>query len=295
MTWALMGVGILVMSFVGLANKIFNSRFLKNNACYFFYMMLYYALALPILVLTNGGLAAPSAITLGLGILYGMLAVVGMYTVVLAMGEGPMVFAILVISFNMIIPISVGSIVWREAIGITQWIGMALLIPTLFLVATAPAAKGTKKPTKKWYRYIIINTTVTGIIYAMMKTQQMVMQGTEINEYLFIGFAVTSLCSAAIWGFFSRVKGQSIKPLFEGGSLPFFGLAAGMAVTFVFGTACTAYVASRLPAAVQFPIQGCAGILMQCLWGFVFYRERLTRKGVAGIAVGLVAILCLSL
>jgi len=296
MAWLALVGAIVLYSSQTLNIKLFNLYFFENSACYFFYTMAYNTLAMALLLAVNRGLGTISTVTWIAATLYGLFVIGALLLFSLALRAGPMAFTSLITSFSMLVPIAVGCLFWGETIAVTQIFGLILLLPTLWLINNASVrTEENRGANLRWLMLCFANVLFAGGFLACSKTQQMALQGAEINEFLIINFFVIALITGLIALWRVRKKGESIRLLTHDKRRKFLLLVGCMTIGAVFGNICGLYVSSRLPAVIQFPIQSSAGLLTFAVVGAVFFKEKLTGRSVAGLVVGLASIILLGL
>jgi drug/metabolite transporter (DMT)-like permease len=131
-----------------------------------------------------------------------------------------------------------------------------------------------------------------GTIMTLSKSQQMLMPGKEMKEFLVLAFGTSSLLSLIIY-IFKRIKTHDSVSHLKNGYFLLLVIAAG--ITTAFGNQIALYLSGRIPAVIQFPTVSGGTVLVSSLFSVILFKEKLSRKGVAGLVLGLAALVLLSI
>lgn len=246
-----------------------------------------------ILLIVGMGFHTVALSTIGYGVLYGSMIAMFLLFKMLALGSGPVSITALIGCCSLIIPTLAGMIVWKESVDILQVIGLIILFVALFLCVDP---KSDVKIGKKWILYCLIFFLAAGINGITMKVFNLHGEKTRINEMMIIA----SITACVFFSLISAVSGVCRKT----GGEAFCAVKPERKVVLrcaVYIVLCgivscgyqrlNLYLTGALPSIVFFPIFNGSVIFLSCLSGVFLFREKLSKKQIAGLVVGTLSIM----
>jgi len=222
------------------------------------------------------------------GVLYGIVTAVFLLGKMQAMATGPVSVTSFIGCSSLLISTAVGIIAFQESVMPLQILGVALLLCALFLTAS-PSAGG-EKIKKAWMRWCVLfffASASTGIIFKLHQSSD---SRNEVGAMMLCA-AVTS---AVIFAAAAVIAGKK-----SGIGMPHIPMRA-----ILFALACgivscgynrlNITLSSALPSIVFFPVFNGAVILGASLLAAVVFREMLTRRQLAGMGIGIAALMLAS-
>jgi len=296
MEYLLLFLSILIFTIQTVSFKEFNRSFMKNLSSYFMFNFLYFGMVVVINLIPNPVLGEIHAATAILAVSFGVIFVLGILCYMKAMENGPLSLSSLIYSFGIIVPIAFGFFLWDENISIMQAAGLVLLFATFYLGSKSgsdPVQSGTSHGVNfKWILFSFLAFLANGGLMTTSKAQQMIMPGKEIKEFLVLSFGTGAILSLAIFVFVKLKTHDSISHL-KSTRFLLVVLAAGL--TTAYGNQISVFLSGRIPAVIQFPTVNGGIVLASSLLSVVLFKEKLTRQGIAGLVLGLAALVLLSL
>ncbi len=206
----------------------------------------------------------------------------------LALREGTLSLTSLVSQYSLIIPTAYGLIALNEQAGPYLYIGIALLLISLFFIHIEE--KGEKKKiTVKWVFYALLAFMGNGLCSAIQKAQVVAFDGKFASEFMIVALAFVSL-SQLILAFCTEKKKTFSNMKAGWWKILICGLAVGLVNFLVIYLSNT-----RIPASIMFPIIAAGGILVSSLFSIFFYKEKLSRYQIIGLVLGTISIVALNL
>jgi len=288
--YGLILVAIVMFTIQTISFKDFNSRLMKNLDSYFLFNVFYFTLAVLVFVVFNRNWESIGPLTIGLSVGFGVLFMATILLYVKAMELGPLSFSTLLFSMALLVPIVVGAAFLDEPIRPLQVAGLALLIVT-FVLAGKSSGGDDKKPNLRWLILIILACLGNGTLMTTTRVHQAILPGQEVEEFLILGFSTAALLSLALYFARRTRKKQDIGHL-RSKRFPVVVLAAGL--TTGFGNLVAMILAGRIPAIIQFPMINGGLVILATALSALLYHERITRRTVVGLVIGLVALILLS-
>jgi len=290
MNYFLLFLTIVFLTGQTLIFKGFNRSFKLDNASFFAFNFVNYAIVVCTYLFIGGKIAAPYPSTIAFGMTFGIVFVTIVYSYMKAMETGPLSFSVLALSFGIVLPIIFGSIFWSESIKAIQIFGLFLLFATFILFAGS--LKISAFPGRRlWIVFCLLTFTGNGIGMIVMKSHQMRTGGKQVRELLLVAFATAAIL-CLIMLFVALMRKGEISHLF---TAKFAALAFGAGITTAFGNYFSGYLNSRLPGIIQFPVSNGGVALASTVLSWIIFKEKINRRGLVGLATGISALVLLSL
>ena len=279
----------------GIFVKHFCNRYSKRLSDDFLYTATLGIVA-AVTLLCLGGFGHASSFTVILGVIFGAVTALQSVTYVAAFHCGPMSYTSVIISFSTIMSALSGVLFFDEELGISQIVGIALMLASFVLAAKSD--NGEKKANLKWLGLCLISFLGCGSIGIMQKIHQSSDFKDELSAFLIIAFATLSLLCYLIVLVLRRLekarggyKQEKERDGRETLRVILIMVAAGI---------CTAlnnkfnlYLSGVIPSAIFFPIVNGGGLVLTTIAALVIFKERLTLKQWIGIGIGIVSVVLL--
>ena len=277
---------IFMFTFQTVSFKQFNRTLMKNGASYFLFSAVYYAGICALLFIAGFSASEFSPQVVRLAALFGASFICAMYFYMKAMENGPLGLSFLFFSAGMLAPIVFGIIRYGEPAPPHRAAGLLLLFAAFFVSARGD---GGGKINKKWVVYILLGSLSNGTIGIAQKSFKNTGSGSIVG-FLFLAFALAA-GAALLAGLVLLSRGQRVSGF---NSRTFAAVAAGAAITTAAGNFVMVYLSLHVSAMVQFPIVNGALVITSILASRLIFKEKITARHLQAIAVGLAAIVILS-
>lgn len=294
MDYALLILTIIIFAVQTICFKEFNRLFMKNLASYFLFNTLYFSLVILIYLAVNRQVEPLSSLTTILALIFGVLFTVTILMLMKAMEKGPLSYSSLIFSLGLLVPVIFGALFWKEGISIPQIFGLLMLLLTL-IMGSRPTNRVDEPKAKvnlQWLIIVIASLLGNGMLMTVSKSQQMVIPGQEIEEFLILGFGTSAVLSLILFLYHRIRRGEKVGHM---KSWLLFMLVIVAGVTTASGNQIALYLSGRMPAIIQYPSVSGGIVLFSTITAVLFYKERLTRTKVIGLITGLAALVLLSL
>lgn len=252
---------------------------------------LFCAAAIALLLSLSGALGSVSPFTILLGVFMGLANIFGALAHLKAFAIGPFSYTTVIVSLSAIIP-ALSGLFFGESISALQWVGVALMALCLFLSPEKGEGEQ-KKASVKWMILSLISAALSGVTGIIQKVHQNSEHADEMGALLISTFAVSAVISAFMLAFRkNKVKIGSHdsvmrKPIFW--ILPIVG-----GCVFAFPHTINLFLSGKLDSVIFFPIVNLCPMLVSMLSGMVIFRERLSLRRWAGVAVGILSTVLLA-
>ena len=239
----------------------------------------------------NGADFIPSRETLVCAIIGGVSFVAG-YFYIIAQGCGPYTESATLINFSNFLPIIYCLVFPGETIGPMTLLGVVLMVLSVYFLTTRGKSGNEKKLTKRWVVLITLTVITNSVISYMIRVQEHFDKQNGRSEtalFFAILFAVAAITALiiffAVGGAKSGDKPLSLIP-------PAIGLAACIGGNVL--TQSLLYKEGVAPA-VQSPIINGGSLILSAVIGVFFFKDKLSKKAIFALVIGIAAIILLSL
>ena len=271
---------VLGMSAQDITKKVFNQ---KSSAVYLFTAVTT-LFALLFFVATAGPMEWTFSLlpySLAFAVSYGLATVCS----VIAFSCGSLSLTTLIISYSLMLPTIYGLIFLHEPIGAGFIPGLVLLIISLVLINKRSESVPI---TPKWIISLALAFIGNGACSIAQKVQQTAFEGAYKNEFMILALAFVIL--ALVIMSFKAERPQMTHSLRCGWWLCLIcGIMNGMVNLFVM------ILSGRMAVSIMFPIISAGGIIVTSLIAMTVYRERLSRRQLIGLGLGIVTVILLNL
>ena len=223
------------------------------------------------LVLSIGTLQlhAPTALY---GLVYGISLLASMLFGFFALAKGSMAITSLICSYSIVIPCVFGIVWLKETVEWCQYVGLALLVLSMFLLRKKDAELRLEKG---WGICVTITFVCNGICSVIQKLHQVAYPGEYCREFsLFATLFMTVVLFVAFLVKKEKATGSNIK----------FALPAG--VFMGISNYLSLILASKVNATVLFPMITVFTIILNCLVSKVFFKDKFSVAHILGIIIG---------
>lgn len=233
-----------------------------------------------------------------LALAFGVAFVVTLAGMTIAMNCGHMGITLLIQNSSLLIPAVYGVLVWHEQLTVFKALGIAFILALLALSAgDGDAAAGN---VKNWNRkrWLIITAVaflgdgVLAILQGMMSRECATTSSVNFTFWT----SVFSVAVSALLIAFYRLRGRSEKLARSRRDLAAFsGLCAGIGVGTAGGNCFSILALTQLPSVVLFPLRQGGLVLVMWMVGVLLYREKVNRRGLVMLAVGLIGLILINI
>ena len=274
----------------GVMIKKYNS---KHNVGGFIFTALISLFAMIFFFITDkNGLCFPPLLIL-YGVISGIFFCTASFLTYVAFGCGSFVLSNLFLSYSLLFSVGYGLFVLKESATVMTYIGLALMMISVFLVKSKKKQENDIESEKvkisfKWVVCIVLSVIGSGMFGVMQKLQQVQFAKAYDNEFMIVTYAFTVITLMAIG---IIMDGKNLFYILRHGGLyaAFAGMSNG-ATNFL-----NLVVNAMIPISIAAPTRSGIKIVISFLISLVIFKERLTKKQVAGVIFGAAALILLNL
>ena len=230
-------------------------------------------------------------LTLGMGAAYGVCYCLYFVFMLRALASGYVSLVSLIIAYSLMIPTLFGLIFYRSYPGAFFYVGLALLMIAVFLIGkkkeTKSAEEGAAKKRSggKWIAFALAAMLVNGTLSILQTYQQTEKKGFYKSEFMMIAMAVVFVFSCVSVYIFARRDKETVAVNFRKGGwiAAVYGIANAVLNFLVM------VCVGLLPARLIFSTICGISLALTLLLSLLFFKEKLTRRQLAGFLVGLIS------
>jgi len=283
---ATLGTGIHQIE--GVMIKKYNSKHKKGG--FIFTALISLFAMLFFFVTDKGGLNFPPEM-IPYGIASGAFYCMASFLTYVAYGCGSFVLTNLFLSYSLLFSVGYGLFVLGESATVLTYIGLGLMMISVFLVRGVKKDSAAEEKTKislKWVICIALSVIGSGMFGVMQKLQQVKFEKSCDNEFMIVtlGFSAAVLLIAGI-----IMNGKDLLYILRHGGL--YASAAGVSNGAT--NLLNLVVNAMIPISIAAPTRSGVKIVISFLISLFIFKEKLTKRQIAGVVIGAAALILLNL
>jgi len=286
-SYLLMTVSIAFAAGNSLVLRRFQNRTFRSAGDIFFFqggMSLVWIAVMAIWSLLTGEFSI-SPLSVLFGAVYGVILCLFLYFKTEALANGPVSLTTLIGSCAFIIAAGFGVVYANETVSLCQGIGMTLILISLAFCINPQ--KSAEKLSGKWFFHCFAFFAAGGLVGVFYKVFGRSAAADEVNAMM-LSASVTSCVLFFLTGLcVSRLRREARPAIARGALLPL--LLSG--VTGCVYIRLNVTLSAVLPSAVFFPVSNGALVILSTVAGSLVFGEKLSKQQLAGIGLGLLAII----
>ena len=288
----------LIILLLRLPQNLFNKRssgIVRGAPAYFAYGAYRYLLsggmALVLLLFAGGfsgvslkalAISAIGAVALGSNLFFGLEA----------LKSGAMVLSSMAGSAGLLLPGVFGIFMFDEPMSLMQLFGILLLILSgWLLIGYSKKLKGSFTP--RTMLLLIGSMLSNGFTMVAQKMFSKYLPDVSVSVFSFLAFGLVGvgMCVGLVPQLMKKEKREEIRELPK--ALWFYG--AGLSTILLIINQLATIAAKVIPSAIMFPINDGGATIITALTGAVVFKEKLTARSVAGLALGIASLIVINL
>lgn len=233
--------------------------------------------------------AGIEAQTLALGIAAGVCQIMSVHLYIMAMQCGYIALTALISSCGILVPVVCGALFLSEKITLLDMTGLAVMLSSIFVIQY----RNDKVPGKmsmRWLLFAVGAMLTNGVVLFIMKLHQHLLPGQQINEYLFVLFTAGGAAGSIFLLFMGR-RGENEKRI---GIIKMLLLAAVLGLSLSFNNRSVMSLSLIVPSVMLFPVMSGGMMISTAAASAAFFKERLGKRYILGIILGIAGIVLLS-
>jgi len=280
---------MFVSVFCNSIKNIFAKNEIKNQSDNLAFNLIGNVLCIAIIALC-GGLSSAHSVTIILGSLFGLLNLMASLTFTAALKLGPMsLTSLIVLCGSTLTSTIVNTLLFHEPIPTgMQLLGIILIIFSLILGSNINLSGGFSA---LWFIIVLVSAVFNGSLGIVQKIQTQSAYPTETMQFLFWTFIFCSLFNTVLLVYRVKCRQEKVTLTFDK-RLVSGALLVGAATASIH--IINLKLVSMLPSAIFFPVNSCGRIILTTLADYVIFKTRLSKRQIASLILGFIAILMVS-
>ncbi|MDY3928706.1 MAG: EamA family transporter [Clostridia bacterium] len=266
-----------------------NNKWFRGMGDTLFFNALVSVVWLAILLILNKGIKMSTQSWLW-GIGYGSIMSAFLLCKMQAMATGPVSVTSFIGCSSLIISTAFGVLFFHEKVSILQIAGVACLILALFLTVFKSEKKPAEKTEKTWFLWCSLFFICSGVTGIVFKLHQASRARDEINQMM-LAAAITSIVLFFILSLIIQRKKDKTFPRISSPAC-IFVIACGI-VSCGYNRL-NIGLSGMIPSIVFFPVFNGSVIFLASLFAAILFREKITKRQMTGIIIGVTALLMTS-
>ena len=272
--------GVMIKKYNGKHNK---GGFIFTALISLFAMLFFF-------ITDKGGLNFPIEM-IPYGIASGAFYCIASFLTFVAFGCGSFVLTNLFLSYSLLFSVGYGLFFLNDPATPLTYIGIALMMVSVFLVRGAKKGDGNEEKVKislKWIVCVALSVIGSGMFGVMQKLQQVKFEKSCDNEFMIVtlGFSALVLLIAGI-----IMNGKDLLYILRHGGL--YASVAGVSNGAT--NLLNLVVNAMIPISIAAPTRSGIKIVISFLISLFIFKEKLTKRQVVGVIIGAAALVLLNL
>ena len=205
-----------------------------------------------------------------------------------ALQIGSFAISMLILSYSIVISIGYGLFFLKEETSIFAIVGIGLMLISVYLSYSPKKQTEEKKGSFLWLICILASALGSGLFGVVQRMQQIRFENACTNEFMVISLAISSLVLFAI----GIGKEPSDLPYVLRNGVHW---CAAAGVSNGLTNAMVVCLHTLMPISLSSPIRVSSKILLSFLLSLAVFREKFSKKQIAGVLMGTLALLLLNL
>lgn len=281
---------LFISTITALAEGTFIKKYnLKHNKGGFFFTGLISLFSMLFFIITDTDGLLFSLDIIIYGIIAGILYCMASLLTFIALGCGSFAMSMLILSYSGIFSIGYGLVCLGDKVGIFTYIGIALMLVSLFLFrGKSSPDKSSAAFSTKWLICITLSVVGSGMYNVVQKMQQLRFNNSRTNEFMIIALSFSAVVLLII-GIFK--DGKDAKYILRHGGPWAVGAGISNGATNMLAL----IVNTMLPFTIISPLRSGMKMLLSFILSLTLFKEKLLKRQIIGVAIGTLAIILLNL
>ena len=247
--------------------------------------MINYVVAATVYCLLSRDAEMPNASVIALGVAGGVVFAIGFVVLTLTLRSRGLSVTTGLTQLAVLFPLVVGIVLYAERPNLLQVVGVVCALAALPLLGMARSPVSATKSAGGVPGLVILQLLTAGTAMVILQSFNHVGTGVpyELRLFFAILFGTATIITMAIWLIFERRMTR--KDLTYGVALGGFNAVHGFMLVGAMNT---------LPGMVVWPVVSASALMLSVLVGVKLWDEQLGRSGRIGMALALVAVLCIN-
>ncbi len=230
-----------------------------------------------------------------LGIAFGGITMLSSLISAKAIRVGPYGYTMVITNLSTAITALSGALFWGEKLSVFKIVGIVLMCLCFFLAIDTKAEEG-KKANLTWLLLCFASLIFLASLGYMQKVHQTSNYKDELMPFLVVCFLTSVVVSSLGYLLYRKKEEKSEQFDKNDKGFTFFLIVCLICGICLAGNnALNLYLVGVVETAIFFPLGNGIPLLSTLIVSFIVFREKLSKKQLIGLLVGVIAIICLFL
>lgn len=282
---------IIAGTILGLLEGIFIKRYnAKHDKGGFIFTAMICFFSMSVFLFSDkGGFNIPPTLWI-YAIIAGVMYCSASFLTYVALGCGSFAMSMLILSYALVFSIGYGLFFLNEAATVFTYIGLALIMVSLYLTKTKKRDKSTeeKKVSLKWVICIGLSVLGSGMFSVLCRMQQVVFDNGCTNEFMVIALGFSTVVLLII----GLIKdGKDLGYVLKHGAVwtALAGCSNGI------NNALSMVLHTMMPISLSSPIKAGVKVIVSFAISMIIFKEKFEKRQIVGVALGAAALVLLNL
>ena len=270
------------------------SGLVTNSQSYFLYGTYSYTLAglIAFVMLLFDGMSGFSLPAVGISALGAVSLAVSLFCSIEALKSGVMVLAAMAGSAGLLLPCIAGIFMFNEPMKPMQFIGIALLIFSGWLLI-GYSKEQTGSFTPRTLRLLIGSMLSNGSVMLAQKMFSKYLPDTSVSIFSFLTFGLIGI--GMFIGLVPSLLSQSGRAKIAAVPKPVFLYGTISSIILLAINQLATLAGRNVPSAIMFPINDGGATIITAITAAIFFKEKLTVRSVCGLILGIGSLIVINL
>lgn len=223
---------------------------------------------------------------------FGLVVTSYSFTSLQAYKFGPYGYTLVIVCLSTVLTSLSGFLFWNEPFSAYKIVGITLMV-FCFIFAVENKKDDHKKANLKWFLLCLASMLLSASTGLLQKVHQKSQYKGELMGFLVVAFLFSTLLYSIIY-LCLRKKGDRIVPISGKKELLNFLLPTiCVGVLYALQNCLNLYLSGVVDSALMFPIVNGVPLMGGIIVSFVLFKERLSKKQLVGLCIGVIAIVFL--
>lgn len=245
-----------------------------------------------LMILCFTGFAAPDGLTLLTAALMGLSLAAGTLCSLAALRSGTVILGTMAGSAGLLLPIFAGAIWWGEAVSLWQWLGIAVLLASGWLLVGS-SRKIYTNFSGKTLLLLAGSLLSNGLTMVAQKLFSLYVAGGSAAAFNLWGFLISALALAAAFCL-RKAKHREERPFVTPLPKKIYLYCGLLAAAVLIISQLSTVAAKTVPSAILFSVVNGGGTVIAALTAAVVFKEKLTLRSGLGVLLGVAALIVIN-
>lgn len=210
-----------------------------------------------------------------------------------ALSAGSVSLTVMMANLSICIPTLFSVLFYEEKLTVFRVIGILFTLVSIVCM-TGRSGQAKEKKDKKWLLFSVTAALSCSLANVAQKIFNASVYGAEREAFISVSYALAFVLTGAVWliSLFLNKSQKNTEKKKISGTLVLFILLIGVILAAFQWT--NNYALSMMDGSIVFPVYSGGTVVLSTLAGVLFFKDKLTKKQLLGVCLGLVAVVLMN-